>query len=135
MFNSPVLQQKQFCNKDLDVVEPLEPDEIIWENLAYTADQQKVRKIIMQIVAGIFLVLTTLFTIYMGAIGKILQAKIPDATCPSYYVESDPSDVAYQKKAYLDFDLQQEQQSGLMGCYCSRHSSLYEPWTLFMRTF
>ena len=42
----------------MTVEESIEPDEIIWENLAYTGDEQYFRKILMQIISIIFLVLT-----------------------------------------------------------------------------
>jgi hypothetical protein len=37
-------QVKLLFGRQLDVKAILEPDEIIWENLAYTGDEQKARK-------------------------------------------------------------------------------------------
>jgi hypothetical protein len=41
------LTTEKLMGSNLDVVPLIEPDEIIWENLAYTGDEQTVRKIIM----------------------------------------------------------------------------------------
>jgi hypothetical protein len=38
-FNTPAVQRKLFCNRELNVVPALEPDEILWANLAYTGDE------------------------------------------------------------------------------------------------
>lgn len=40
-------QNKLLFGRELNIVPILEPDEIIWENLAYTGDEQKVRRYIM----------------------------------------------------------------------------------------
>jgi hypothetical protein len=37
-------QVKLLFGRQLDIKAILEPDEIIWENLAYTGDEQKARK-------------------------------------------------------------------------------------------
>ena len=84
-FNSPTVQQLLFCNRELNVFPPLEPDEIIWENLAYTGDEQYFRKILMQIISIIFLVLTTVLTIYIGSTKKLTNILIPNVKCPDYY--------------------------------------------------
>ena len=41
------MQKLMLFNRQLTVKEILEPDEIIWENLAYTGDEQKVRRYII----------------------------------------------------------------------------------------
>lgn len=131
-FNSPTVQQLLFCNRELNVFPPLEPDEIIWENLAYTGDEQYFRKILMQIISIIFLVLTTVLTIYIGSTKKLTNILIPNVKCPDYYLIRDPYEIEYKTQTYKDWLLPSEKTDGLMGCFCERHTKLYLPWTLFL---
>jgi hypothetical protein len=110
----------------------LEPDEIIWENLAYTGDEQYFRKILMQIISIIFLVLTTVLTIYIGSTKKLTNILIPNVKCPDYYLIRDPYEIEYKTQTYKDWLLPSEKTDGLMGCFCERHTKLYLPWTLFL---
>lgn len=67
---------------NLNVVPIIEPDEIIWENLAYTGDEQTVRKIIMQIISIVFLVVTTILTMYITGTSLLMERFAPEVNCP-----------------------------------------------------
>ena len=69
-------------NRELNVVQTLEPDEIIWENLAFSGDEQKARIIVIRIVSIIFLIMTTVLTIYLSGVKKWIGIVIPVAVCP-----------------------------------------------------
>ena len=60
--------EKEFnvFGKKPKVVPILEPDEIIWENLAYSKDQQQARRYIIQVISSCFLLGNTLFTMYLS---------------------------------------------------------------------
>lgn len=68
-------------NRPLEIKPILEPDEIIWENLAYTGEEQKARRYIMQLVSVFFILFNTLFTMYLGGIKYVLNREIPDLNC------------------------------------------------------
>ena len=114
-------------NRELNVVPTLEPDEIIWENLAFSGDEQRARQIVIKIISVVFLVMTTILTIYIGGLNKWIGIVIPVAVCPQYEFS--------KEQAYHDYQLPKEKQQGLMGCYCSQNSSIYYPWTLFTVSF
>lgn len=83
MTNGLDASKKVLFGRKLRIVPILEPDEIIWENLAYTGDEQKIRKYIMQFVSLIFLILNTLFTMYLSGVRNLLNKKIPPLkNCP-----------------------------------------------------
>ena len=107
------------------MVDTLQPDEIIWENLKYSGDDQRIRKWLMQFISVLFLILTTVLTIYIGAAESFVDEKIPEANCPDYYVEKDPDDFEYTVVALKDWRAPSDKQEGLMYCYCSRHSSFF----------
>ena len=76
-------ENKLLFGRKLDVRPILEPDEIIWENLAYTGDEQRFRKYIMQFVSLLFLIINTLFTMYLTGIQSWLEREIPSLNyCP-----------------------------------------------------
>ena len=134
-FNNVSVQKKLFLDRELTVIPTLQPDEIIWENLKYTGDDQRLRKWFMQFISVVFLVLTTVLTIYIGAAETLVDEKIPSASCPDYYMERDPDDLEYTLIALTDYRLPTDKSERLMECYCSRHSSWIQPWTLFTRGF
>jgi hypothetical protein len=114
----------------------LEPDEIIWENLNYSEDQQAIRKIGMQVVSVIFLILATILTIYIEGSGDFLDEKIPEPECPDYIeAYTDPDSLPYQELVLRDYYSPVEDQDLLMECFCSRHSSWWEPWKMFYYGF
>jgi len=51
----------------------LEPDEIIWENLAYTGAQQEARRYAILVFSVFFLLFNTLFTIYLGGFSYFMN--------------------------------------------------------------
>jgi len=76
-------QVKLLFGRQLDVKPILEPDEIIWENLAYTGDEQKARKYAIQVFSCFFLVFNTLFTMYLSGFKVFMNREIPAAVgCP-----------------------------------------------------
>lgn len=75
--------QKLLFGRKIDVVPNLDPDEIIWENLAYTGDEQKARKLAINIFSVFFLLFNTLFTMYLSGFSVFMNKAIPDAIgCP-----------------------------------------------------
>jgi hypothetical protein len=68
------------CNLDVETL--VEPDEIIWENLAYTGDQQTGRNIIMQIISIIFLIIIAISTMYITGVSLLMDKFAPDVNCP-----------------------------------------------------
>jgi len=89
----------------MDVVPALEPDEIIWDNLLYSKDDQKFRGIITSLISCIFLVATTVFTIYIGTLKQYIEKEIPEVSCPVYFQPDDPNNIDYKLMAYKDFFL------------------------------
>jgi hypothetical protein len=87
------------------------------------------------IISMLFLVFTTVLTIYIGTLETFITAAVPAVKCPNYFGPEDPNDFEYKKMAYEDFFLPEEKREGLMDCYCSKFSQLYLPWTLFSRVF
>ena len=90
------IPERILFGKPMKVVPILEPDEIIWENLAYTGEQQQVRRYIMQTVAFFFLIANTLFTMYLGGFKSYLNTKIPVLNC-------DPELTYGKEDAYKDY--------------------------------
>jgi hypothetical protein len=73
--------------RKIDIEPNLEPDEIIWENLAYTGDEQKARKLAINIFSIIFLLFNTLFTMYLSGFSGFMNKEIPEAIgCPDVEV-------------------------------------------------
>mmetsp|Transcript_24596 Transcript_24596/g.38192 ORF Transcript_24596/g.38192 Transcript_24596/m.38192 type:complete len:146 (-) Transcript_24596:2569-3006(-) len=55
-------------------VEPIiEPDEILWENLSFSMEEQFVRKLTMQIVALIFILIATMASFYMAGFDSLVR--------------------------------------------------------------
>lgn len=94
VFSTATKEEKELFGKELKIVPILEPDEIIWENLAYTGDEQRVRKYIMQVVSMFFLIANTLFTMYLAGIKNLTNKEIPPLNCPGVEIS--------KKLAYLD---------------------------------
>lgn len=117
----------------IEVQPILEPDEIIWENLAFTGDEQNARRIAINIFSVFFLIFNTIFTMYLASITLFMNKEIPEAVgCP---------DIGIAKKdAYLDLikdfddDLTSES-TGLIGCYCKENTNIFLPWTIVTHNF
>ena len=75
--------EKEFnlFGKKPKVVPIVEPDEVIWENLAYSKDQQQVRRYIIQVISSFFLLGNTLFTMYLSGFKFYLNFMIPALNC------------------------------------------------------
>lgn len=79
----------------------------------------------MQFVSCVFLILNTLFTMYLAGIKNLTNKKIPSLNCPG---------VAISKKlAYLDN--QKEDNNNLMGCYCAKETTIFALWHLIPHNF
>lgn len=113
--------------QELEVVPIIEPDEIIWENLAYTGDEQLIRTIIMKIVAIFFVLLTTLLTMYISGFALLAEQSIPDLACT-------PGVKTTKKDAFRDTTLANDA-LGLMGCYCTQDVPVWKFWTLLLHDF
>ena len=111
----------------------LEPDEIIWENLAFTGDEQKARGLAVDIFSVFFLLFNTLFTMYLSGFSVFMNKEIPDAIgCPDVGVT--------KREAFVDAikgwdDDLSEDPVGLLGCYCKASTSLFLPWTIARHNF
>ena len=115
------------------MVEALEPDEIIWQNLAYSEEEQRLRSTAIQIFSLFFLIANVLFTMYLKGFKTFLNRKIPQAVgCP---------DVVLSKEdVYKDFmkdfdDLPSTKSSGSMACYCKSETNIFLPWTIIGHNF
>jgi hypothetical protein len=126
-------EQKLLFGRKIDIMPNLEPDEIIWENLAYTGDEQKARKLAINIFSVFFLLFNTLFTMYLSGFSVYMNKAIPDAIgCPDVEVT--------KKQAYVDAikgwdDDPLVMPVGLMGCYCKANTSIFLPWTVIRTNF
>ena len=87
----------------------------------------------MYLVSVILTIIAVLTTLYVSSFKKWMKNNIPRPYCPSYFVFEDPEDKGYKKKMLDDFMAPKEEQNGFMGCYCSKHTSWFLPWTIFMR--
>lgn len=111
---------------ELDVRPIIEPDEIIWENLAYTGDDQAIRRIIMQLISLIFLILTIIFTMYIKGTSKLVESEVPTPVCEKSVNIKDAD--AYK-------ELIVAKGSSLIGCYCKQNIPIWKIWVLFPHNF
>ena len=111
----------------------LEPDEVIWENLKYNKEEQKIRRYIMHIISCVFLILNTVFTMYLGGFKILLNTAIPSSNCDN--------EINYLKRdAYKDLlkDMDNDPKSkseGIFGCYCLQETSPWALWSLIPHNF
>lgn len=120
-------KQQRLMGQELEVVPIIEPDEIIWENLSYSGDEQLVRAILMRIVAIFFLLVTTLLTMYISGISLLVEQKIPELACPNGVTTT-------MKEAFEDKTIANDA-LGLMGCYCSQSVPVWRFWSLLLHHF
>ena len=98
----------------------MEPDEIIWENLAFTGDEQKARRIAINVFSVFFLLMNTLFTMYLSGFQGYMNKKIPAAVgCPD--VEISKLEAYKDNLKKYNFDTN-EMPTGLLGCYCKANT-------------
>ena len=95
-------------NHKLDIEPIIEPDEIIWENLAFSGDEQLIRKIGLYIISLAFLIVVVVFTMYMGGAQALVEGKIPSRECTTVQIPA--------KDAYME--TVGERESVFMYCYC-----------------
>jgi len=111
----------------------LEPDEIIWQNLAFTGDEQRARKYAISSISVFFLLFNTLFTMYLGGFKVLMNKKIPSAVgCPDTSIDKVDAYKDYLKSTDGD---DQTKSAGLLACYCQKETSLWLPWTLIGHSF
>ena len=106
------------------VTRAIEPDEMIWENLMYNAKSQKNRQMVLYSVGILCLMISFMVTIQMEVVSNWIGGYVEPSDCPTFYKEKDQDDEKYKKEALDDYLTEpKDYQLGLMGCYCSRHSS------------
>ena len=85
----------------MKVSEALDPDEIIWQNLAYDKTAQRYRSYVIRLLAILFTVLMILVTLYLNVLDEYLTLNIPSSNCPEYWLKEwpnpDPEDADYKK--------------------------------------
>ena len=86
----------------MEVSQALDPDEIIWQNLAYDKTAQRYRSYLIRFLAMLFTVLMMLVTLYLNVLDAWLTLNIPGSDCPPYWLRewpdpADPEDPAYKK--------------------------------------
>ena len=126
-------EQRKLFDRQIDVQPILEPDEIIWENLAFTGDEQRARRIAINIFSVIFLVLNTIFTMYLAGVTIFMNKEIPAAVgCPEISI----SKVEAYKDFLKDYDGEDSSVStGMLGCYCKDNTSIFIPWKIAAHNF
>ena len=106
------------------ITRAIEPDEMIWENLMYNAKSQKNRRMILYTVGVVCLMISFMVTIQMKNVNSWIKGLTEPSNCPTFYKKRDWDDEVYMKEALDDYQTEpRDLQLGLMGCYCSRHSS------------
>ena len=75
-----------------------------------------------QFISLVFLVFTTVLTIYIGTMKTFINKAVPEVSCPNYFNTEDPNDFEFKKMAYIDFFLPEEKSDRLMDCYCQKFS-------------
>ena len=129
--NGPI--EKLLFGRQPEIVSNLEPDEIIWENLAFTGDEQKARGLAVNIFSIFFLLFNTLFTMYLSGFSVFMNKEIPEALgCPD--VELTKREAFVDAIKGWDND-PTEDPDGLMCCYCKENTRLYLPWTIIRHSF
>ena len=68
--------------QELQLQQAYEPDEIIWDNLQYTKDQQNVRLYFMYFISVIMIAVAIYITLMLGALEKFFETYYPDPFCP-----------------------------------------------------
>ena len=114
-----------------------EPDDIIWDNLSYTVEQQRLRTAIMYLISIIVTFVAIIITVFIGGFKKWMQLEIPTSYCPEgFNIDRDPQNFKFKTEILDDYyNHHFHERVGKMGCYCSEFSHLYFPWELFMRSF
>ena len=93
----------------MTVEESIEPDEIIWENLSFTAGTTGGRKLIMNGMSMATLIFSSLIAIAMEGQKEYIATKFPPLDCPDRMITKD--------EAWKDFS-EAANPIGLLPCYC-----------------
>lgn len=110
-------QKKEFLRQELTVEESIEPDEIIWENLSFTAGTTGGRKLIMNGMSIATLIFSSMIAIAMEGQKEYINAKFPPLDCPDRMIT--------KEEAYKD--ITGPNPIGLMPCYCESQMQK-QPW-------
>ena len=70
---------------EIDVEEIIEPDEIIWENLAYTGSEQRIRQLFTILFALFFIGFSVVFTMLMLGFHRLTEQTIRTRECQGTY--------------------------------------------------
>jgi len=91
----------------------------------------------MILIAVTFLFISYIVTIYLDELKRYIASVTPDSSCPKDFAfNRDPESLSYKQEVLDDWLKPVEEQKGLMGCYCFKHTSWSRPWTfLFQRKF
>ena len=86
----------------------------------------------MAVISTFFLLVNTIFTMYLGGFRSLLEKEIPTANCDN--------DITYQKKdAYTDmlksYGPDGDKSNGIMACYCRQETTLWALWVLIPHNF
>ena len=119
---------------EIDVEEIIEPDEIIWENLAYTGSEQRIRQVFTLLFALFFVGFSVIFTLLTNGFSRFTaSAKVfytrDCAAAPESYTAWG---------AYVDTlkaTAEDPSAQGLMGCYCQFHTKPFEVWKIYAHNF
>jgi len=102
-------QDTKLMGYKMECVEIMEPDEIIWENLSFSGDDQMIRKTVLYVVSLVFLACVTIFTMYMGGAEALIKQEVLTIECPNSVIEA--------RDAYLD---EITAPTGVIACFCDQ---------------
>ena len=74
----------------MDVSQALDPDEIIWQNLAYDKRAQRYRSYVIRLLAILFTLVMILVSLYLNVLNAYLTLNIPNSSCPDYWEKQWP---------------------------------------------
>jgi hypothetical protein len=81
--SEPILKLKQFSDIPFEIVAALEPDEIIWDNLIFTKENQKIRNYILGLISVVFMAFAVITTVYIEAVDAWMGFTFPTDLCPT----------------------------------------------------
>lgn len=119
---------------EIDVEEIIEPDEIIWENLAYTGSEQRIRQLFTALFALFFIGFSVVFTMFMLGFDRFTEQEIPTRDCQGSYDGPESKLEAYVDQLKSDRD-ENYTPKGLMTCYCMRNERPFEVWKIYGSDF
>ena len=78
-----MLDAQKFCGSILDIHSIVDPGDILWQNFVFTKEEQYLRKIIVILLAALFVILNYVFYVYLAAMVKYIMVAIPNHNCPN----------------------------------------------------